>query len=311
MGESSMRYCPYCSSESMDALDATGRIVTCGACGAYAIPSGAVTPDDAHVIRHHLQELYEQTGQGISQFVHRTPRCGKCNAIMYQRAFEGNNADLRWDCCPACGAASLETPTAIRAADSLEQIRPHGETPKYEEPEVQEGPESIPTKVFNFVGVLAGLALGFLLLSWWLHSNYIGLVSNSWLETKGQIQTSSIDDVQSRKYGDRYFLNFGYTYTVGKRTYYGDNVYADGDRLQFHSREAAEEFQAKYPAGKKVLVYYDPQDSSSSALLRGRSNIAGVEFGIMALTIGIPVIVFITVAPYKIFKRLFSIKWRH
>jgi hypothetical protein len=86
--------------------------------------------------------------------------------------------------------------------------------------------------------------------------------SAKFTQTSGVMVSSKIDWLGS---GHGYKLNLLYTYEVEGKSYESIILYA-GMPTHFDSRSRAEDFLKKYPAGKKVDVFYDPEDPSYACL---------------------------------------------
>ncbi len=104
--------------------------------------------------------------------------------------------------------------------------------------------------------------------------------ARSWPCVEGQIMSSKVESAHKR--GETYFLpQVRYRYAVGGRDYVGNSVsLADPggrphdellgkQRLGWKSHDDAEKVAAQYPAGKQVLVYYDPDAPHLCALEKG------------------------------------------
>jgi hypothetical protein len=112
-----------------------------------------------------------------------------------------------------------------------------------------------------FVSVFAILfgatGLGLIGLNFWLRQK--AARTALWASTEGVITESRVDDSDSDNIAPR----LAYTYQVdgqplrGWRVSYG---------LRGANRRAVEELIARYPQGKKVLVFYDPKAPAKAVL---------------------------------------------
>jgi hypothetical protein len=149
----------------------------------------------------------------------------------------------------------------------------------------------------HFLG--AGVALSFIGLGLALISGAIllqGYASKGWPTTEARIVSSEV--VVSQKAGgirrggarfcDFYTAKIEYEYTVGGKTFVGDEI-AIASVPEGFDRRIAEAAVAKYPAGAKVTASYNPRDPGS-AVIDPTVNVglwwAGVAFGLAALVAG-------------------------
>ena len=112
-----------------------------------------------------------------------------------------------------------------------------------------------------FVSVFAMLfgatGLGLIGFNIWLRQK--AAQTAQWANTQGVIVESFVDDSDSDSIAPRLV----YTYQVNGQTLRGWRVsYA----LRGANRRAVEEIVARYPSGKKVLVFYDPNAPASAVL---------------------------------------------
>ncbi|MEZ6047917.1 MAG: DUF3592 domain-containing protein [Planctomycetaceae bacterium] len=98
--------------------------------------------------------------------------------------------------------------------------------------------------------------------------------SRSWPCVKGTILSSQ---VISNEYKSEsiYIPEFSYRYTVRQKTYTGERLKI----VEVHDRykEVAEKLVAKFPAGKEVRVFYNPQQPERSVLALGNEADAALE----------------------------------
>jgi hypothetical protein len=126
-----------------------------------------------------------------------------------------------------------------------------------------------------------GIAMGLVML-WGIWSNGVsGVRSASWPSIRGEvievyvIRTPSARNVTSESWFVRY------QYTVHDAEYIAST-------LSFDQRQAigGPWMKTTYPAGKKVMVYYDPDDPATSCLLPGENSLVQLlGLSVMALVI--------------------------
>jgi hypothetical protein len=112
-----------------------------------------------------------------------------------------------------------------------------------------------------FVAVFAILSgatgLGLIGLNIWLHQK--AAQTAQWASIEGVIIESFVDDSDSDNIAPR----LAYTYQVNGQTLRGWRV---SYTLRGANRRAVEEIVARYPAGKKVRVFYDANAPASAVL---------------------------------------------
>jgi hypothetical protein len=114
-------------------------------------------------------------------------------------------------------------------------------------------------------------------------------VQRSWSSTSGVVVTNFLStykerDTRTGSWYDRTSRIFAYTFEVDGRAYEG-SAYGFGDET-VHTVD----FDAKYPVGTAVEVFYDPQDPSEAALFVG-GTISPTPFyalGIGLIVLGLP-----------------------
>jgi hypothetical protein len=143
------------------------------------------------------------------------------------------------------------------------------------------------TKIFPLILVLVG--------AWLLYFGGGNLLrasqSKTWSTTQGEIQSSSMESRSTRR-GNNYRAKTVYNYTVNEKTlrgyriifgYYGSS-----------NRSYAQDVVNRYPQGKSVTVYYNPQDPNVCVLEAGVKGqvwfLPGL--GLVSLVAGIIIAVF-------------------
>jgi hypothetical protein len=95
--------------------------------------------------------------------------------------------------------------------------------------------------------------------------------SYGWNTADGVILRSSIYKENKKKYK----WNVEYTYSVNNLHYNSDN-FKYGAFINFRLLDSKQNIMnkrvAKYPSGKKIKVYYNPDDASESVVLNGLSG---------------------------------------
>lgn len=109
---------------------------------------------------------------------------------------------------------------------------------------------------------LAGVA--FTAQGAWL--TYNGLRSANWPSALGTITESRVTTSEPGESQPMYGAEIAYSFRVESRAYTGDTVSFSVDSV---NQSVAESQVRKYPKGKAVLVYYDPNDASKSVLEPG------------------------------------------
>lgn len=139
----------------------------------------------------------------------------------------------------------------------------------------------LPALIFLVVG--AGL-------TWW-GWNILGnaKASTSWPKATGRIISSSVEYSRDSDGHDSYKPEVTYTYAVNNRFYkshaikFGENSY--------DNKPVANEIANRYAVGKKVVVYYDPQNPENSILEPGVTGGSYIVLGIGVLFVMIGLIV--------------------
>ena len=104
-----------------------------------------------------------------------------------------------------------------------------------------------------------------------------GLSCEHWPSTEGIVETSQVHDSNSGRHGRTYSAHIIYSYHVGGTGYIGD-------RLCFGSMSSSSSYAGgivnRYPVGKKVSVYYSPNDPQLAALEPGPHGGVAICFGV-------------------------------
>ncbi len=153
-----------------------------------------------------------------------------------------------------------------------------------------------------FGGLLVGAIGAALLWFWAWPSLQEAWASDSWPNSSGVIHSSKIKTDRDSDGKKTYSLDLDYEYVVDGKTYLGSRIMVSD--LQMQSSNKAKSLQRKYPQGKQVSVYYDPDLPDSCALETGAgigSYLFVGVFGLIALLGGIAVVT----AVFKFFILIF------
>jgi len=143
----------------------------------------------------------------------------------------------------------------------------------------------------SFVDIIFVL-MGVFIFIWGAWSAKNGKASEEWADASGFIIKSYIkapdgDIATARDKFGRFQTKIIYQYTAGGRLYSGSNI-AFGD-FSIRSRKQAITVSQKYPEGKRITIYYDPDNPGNSVLEPGISmNCYGfMGLGFTAMAAGI------------------------
>ena len=89
--------------------------------------------------------------------------------------------------------------------------------------------------------------------------------AQSWPSTAGIVLTSSVQVRRSNRSRSEYPVVV-YQYGVNGKSYQGQRVKASDKFISVRISGEAQTTVARYPAGSRVTVYYDPNNPSESAL---------------------------------------------
>lgn len=121
------------------------------------------------------------------------------------------------------------------------------------------------------------IGAGFLIAA--VYSLIYGQRSTSWVSTEGEVVVSALKETRDPDSGTASVtVKIHYKYKVGNETYTSDTVKIGGTSL-FSDMKIA----AKYPRGKRVRVYYDPNNPKRSTLETGVSVITIMAYSIIGV----------------------------
>ena len=145
----------------------------------------------------------------------------------------------------------------------------------------------------SIILTIAMLAGGIFLVVWGGNELKGAYKSRSWPSTQGEITSSYIQKQVNRKTNtNRTTTSFSakvhYRYLVGGTTYSGDRI-RFGGTYSGGKRSLAKKVADSYPKGKKVTVYYDPENPKEAVLKTGFSWTTFMVFigGLLFLCVGI------------------------
>jgi hypothetical protein len=109
--------------------------------------------------------------------------------------------------------------------------------------------------------------VGAIVLMWGIASSRSALLSVRWPSVPGNVTVSTISSSHSSKGGTTYGADIHYTYAVSAQNYVGTKV-TFGDISTSNSADASK-ILARYPVGKAVNVFYNPNDPAEAVLETG------------------------------------------
>ena len=129
--------------------------------------------------------------------------------------------------------------------------------------------------LFGFFLPLAGFAMAISGVASYLRLRRLVLASHDWPKAPGKIVSAAVSTVYERNSGDtestinrtakKYRADIQYAYRVGQRDFAAAAISLGWAPLYGFARDA-EAVIAKYPAGTKVDVYYDPANPERAVL---------------------------------------------
>ena len=122
------------------------------------------------------------------------------------------------------------------------------------------GPIKWMLRIFLSIGVIFIVIGAYLFLQDW--------ETLSWKETEGVVNESRVLHLGVR----RYVASVEYRYVVDGEMMQGTVVESGPDIPTYSSAAPPRRVVARYPVGKKVIVYFDPQDPSKAILEPGLSR---------------------------------------
>jgi len=141
----------------------------------------------------------------------------------------------------------------------------------------------------RFIGLIFAF-LGLWCLAMGISMGIEGIKAQKWPRAKGRIIMSKVEELRTKSNirVARLCLHLEYLYMVGDRILEGHRLNS-GWRC-FASEDYIKEVLKKYPAGKKVEVYYNPQNPEISMLEPGLnwSVFLMCGFGLVTLSITYP-----------------------
>ena len=92
--------------------------------------------------------------------------------------------------------------------------------------------------------------------------------SQNWASATGTVLMSSVQTSYSGTGGSSIYPVIVYQYEVNGKMYQSQNLRAGDEFLKVNIPSQAQKTVDKYPIGKQVTVYYDPNNPAESALER-------------------------------------------
>jgi hypothetical protein len=178
-----------------------------------------------------------------------------------------------------------------------------GET-RSEDQKSQEKPTREKTKVYikkppRYVGlifILAGLSFFYFLTgelrSIWECRNWPtvpGMIMSSKVVETDRMETNTLPNRKGMVSRFVYLPTIAYNYTVEGRKYRSNKVFLWMDAEDFHKPENAREIVDRYPVGKEVTVYYNPENIGE-AVLETKIRFTHIVFpgiGILFILLGV------------------------
>ena len=146
-------------------------------------------------------------------------------------------------------------------------------------------------RIFKMLG-FSFLFLGLIFTILGGYETYKGVRTKSWPAVEGKITHSKVESRQEKKgtktgdYKKRYFIDVEYTYMIGNFMHRGDNLGYGDER--YKSRYDANQAQRPWLKGKKVKVFYDPENPKVSVLKTGMGlSWLAVGFGMVFVILGL------------------------
>jgi hypothetical protein len=145
-------------------------------------------------------------------------------------------------------------------------------------------PKPLP-RLFKSVG-FCFLAFGFFFSLIGGYETYQGVKTKSWPAVEGKITHSKIESHLNKSSKRKYSINIEYTYMIGDFMHRGENLrYGDNT---YSSQYEANQAQRPWLKGKKVKVFYDPENPESSVLKTGMGlSWLVVGFGMVFVILGL------------------------
>lgn len=154
-------------------------------------------------------------------------------------------------------------------------------------------PSKAKSQKSSIILTIAMIVGGIFLIVWGSNELKDAYQSRSWPSTQGKITSSYIKKQVNKKSGtNRTTTSFSakvhYRYMVGGTTYSGDRI-CFGGTYSGGKRSLAKKVADSYPKGKKVTVYYDPENPKEAVLKTGFSWTTFMVFigGLLFLCVGI------------------------
>lgn len=142
------------------------------------------------------------------------------------------------------------------------------------------------------LGVLVlAILLGLGLMGYGIRNSIDARKSKNWPTVEGKITRSVMTEKLEDDSRTSYTLHVGYEYTIDRSRFTGKQF--KGHRIWFSSHSFYDPDEAmrqleQYPIGKKVTVFYHPEDPGKSVLVPGKwlQNTPLIAVGLFFLSLG-------------------------
>lgn len=130
-----------------------------------------------------------------------------------------------------------------------------------------------PPRYMGLISILAGLSFFFFLTgelrSIWECRNWPtvpGIIMSSKVVKTDRLETNTLPNRKGMVSRIVYLPTVAYNYTVEGRKYHSNKVFLWMDAEDFHKPKNAKKIVDRYPVGKEVTVYYNPENIGEAIL---------------------------------------------
>ena len=120
--------------------------------------------------------------------------------------------------------------------------------------------------------------IGLLVLGFGFFTQNANQAVQDWPTVEGTLQFTKVDEREARddegSTWTEYHPRCAYLFQVGGKEYQGTQFWPNFQTV-FSDKEEVDEFLAEFPDGKRVQVYYNPENPERCALIIEDSSIAG------------------------------------
>ncbi len=118
--------------------------------------------------------------------------------------------------------------------------------------------------------------------------------SEAWSSVTGMIVSSDVQTISRRDSDGHSDTNYRvvvrYTYNVLDEEYIGTRIRFGA--ISYNKNSTAQEEERRYPAGKRVEVFYDPENPSTAVLIKGAGGGVWLSIGLGSVFVVIGTILF-------------------